>query len=279
MPSTLPSSPLIAFVRLSLFFGFTLPMMAIQTVALAFRLKISHWLPRWYHTRCLRILGIQVERRGKPSRHHPTIYASNHVSYLDITVLGSLVYGCFIAKSEVKSWPFFGWLARMQRTVFVERRISQTARHRDDLLSRLEAGDDLILFPEGTSGDGNRVKPFKSALFSVAEHRPGGKPVYVQPVSIAYTRLDGLPLGRYLRPLFAWYGDMDLAPHLWQMAGMGRLTAVVRFHRPVTLEEVGSRKALRDYCESRSASGLVAALTGRPMPSQDAARQTAVPSE
>lgn len=279
MSSTVPSSPVVAFVRISLFVGFTLPMMAIQTVALTFRFKMSEWLPRWYHHRCLRILGIQIERRGKPSRHHPTIYASNHVSYLDVTVLGSLVYGCFIAKAEVKSWPLFGWLARMQRTVFVERRVSQTAKHRDELLGRLEAGDDLILFAEGTSGDGNRIKPFKSALLSVAEYKPGGRPVYVQPVSIAYTKLDGLPLGRYLRPLFAWYGEMDLAPHLWQMAGMGRLTAVVRFHPPVTLEEMGSRKALRDYCESHSARGVVAALTGRPMSSLDAARPAAAPSE
>src|SRR3546814_6911519 len=80
---------------------------------------------------------------------------------------------------------------------------------------RLEAGDDLVLFPEGTSGDGNRVLAFKSALFSVAERRPQGEPLTVQPVSIAYTRLDGLPLGRYLRPFFAWYGDMELGPHLW----------------------------------------------------------------
>ncbi len=279
MASTFPSSPLVAFVRISLFLGFTAPMMLIQTVALILGLKMSRWLPRWYHTRCLRILGIQVERRGKPSRHHPTVYASNHVSYLDILVLGSMVYGCFVAKSEVRNWPFFGWLAMMQRTVFVERRRSQAAKHRDALLTRLESGDDLILFPEGTSGDGNRIRPFKSALLSVAEYKPGGKPVYVQPVSIAYTRLDGLPLGRYLRPLFAWYGDMELAPHLWQMAGMGRLTAVVRFHPPVTLEEVGSRKALKDYCESRSASGLVAALTGRPMASQDAVQPAAAPSE
>src|SRR3546814_8218171 len=102
---------------------------------------------------------------------------------------------------------------------------------------RLEAGDDLVLFPEGTSGDGNRVLAFKSALFSVAERRPQGEPLTVQPVSIAYTRLDGLPLGRYLRPFFAWYGDMELGHHLWHAIGLGRVTVMVEFHEPVRSEE------------------------------------------
>ena len=271
MAKTIPSSRLVALVRLSLMTGFTLPMMALQTLALSLKLGLSHKLPRWYHKQCCRILGIEVVCKGEPSHEHPTIYLANHVSYLDITALGSLIYGCFIAKAEVRSWPLFGWLARMQRTVFVERRRTRTADHRDELLDRMESGDDLILFPEGTSGDGNRVKPFKSALLSVAEYRPKGRPVRVQSVSIAYTRLDGLPLGRYLRPLFAWYGDMDLAPHLWQMAGMGRLTVEIRFHPPVTVDELGCRKALSDHCQRLSALGVASALTGRPMAAEEAA--------
>ena len=121
----------------------------------------------------------------------------------------------------------------------------------------------MILFPEGTSGDGNRVLPFRSALFSAARSQPGEESLVVQPVSIAYTELDDLPLGRYLRPLCAWYGDMDLAPHLWQLAGLGRLTVVVRFHSPVTLAELGSRKALANHCQAEVARGVAAALTGR----------------
>src|SRR3546814_4926008 len=105
---------------------------------------------------------------------------------------------------------------------------------------RLEAGDDLVLFPEGTSGDGNRVLAFKSALFSVAERRPQGEPLTVQPVSIAYTRLDGLPLGRYLRPFFAWYGDMELGPHLWHAIGLGRVTVMVEFRSEEHTSELQS---------------------------------------
>ena len=146
----------------------------------------------------------------------PTLFVCNHSSYLDITVLGSMILGSFVAKTEVASWPFFGMLAKLQRTIFVDRRRHSTHTQRDDLLARLTEGDNVILFPEGTSNDGNRVLPFRSALFSVAEPRRHGggegqiKDLIVQPVSIAYVRLNGLPVGHGLRPLFAWYGDMEL---------------------------------------------------------------------
>jgi 1-acyl-sn-glycerol-3-phosphate acyltransferase len=82
-------------------------------------------------------------------------------------------------------------------------------------------------------------------------------------VSVAYTRLDGLPLGRALRPLFAWYGSMAMAPHLWTMLGLGTVEVVVEFHPPTTLAECGSRKMLARYCEDRVANGLAGALSGR----------------
>ncbi len=230
---------------------------------MALGLPIKKVLPMVFHKQCCRIMGIKIERRGRQSRERPTLYVANHVSYLDIPVLGALIRGAFVAKSEVRGWPGFGFLATLQDTVFVARLASRTARHRDELASRLADEESLILFPEGTSGDGNRVLPFKSALLSAAETRPDGKPLTVQPVSIAYTKLDDLPLGRGLRPLFAWYGDMDLAPHLWQLAGLGRLTVVVRFHPPVTLAQFGSRKALANHCQAEVARGVAAALTGR----------------
>jgi len=230
---------------------------------MALGLPIKRLLPLVYHRQCCRILGIKIERRGRQSRVPQTLYAANHVSYLDISILGALIQGTFVAKSEVRNWPIFGILATLQDTIFIERKAARSAGHRDEMVRRLAAGQSLILFPEGTSGDGNRVLPFKSALLSVAEHQPGGDSLVVQPVSIAYTKLDGLPLGRYLRPLCAWYGDMDLAPHLWQLAGLGRLTVVVRFHPPVTLAELGSRKALASHCQAEVARGVAAALTGR----------------
>ncbi len=264
MAAAVFGSPLRALVRLCAYGGLTLLLMPAQAFALLLGLKIQRTLPIWYHQRCCRIMGFRVEVRGEQSTAHPTLYACNHVSYLDIMVLGSLIEGSFVAKSEVANWPLFGWLARLQRTAFIERRGHKVAQYRDELIQRLENGDDLILFPEGTSGDGNQVLPFKSALFSVAERRPRDRPLRVQPVSIAYTRLDGVPMGRYLRPLFAWYGDMELGSHLWQVAGLGWATVVVEFHPPVTIDAFGTRKSLSEYCQGQVAAGVSSALSGRP---------------
>ena len=272
-------SPTRAFLRIAVYLGLTLPLMAAQAFALAFSRKWASDIPYWYHRQCLKIFGVRVQRRGRKSRVHPTLYVCNHTSYLDITVLSSVIPGgSFVSKAEVADWPLFGWLAKLQRTVFVERRGNRAAEQRDQISRRLDQDDDLILFPEGTSGDGNRVLPFKSALFAVAEKRPHDKPLTVQPVSIAYTRLDGMPMGRSLRPFFAWYGDMDLGPHVLEAMGMGKLTVVVEFHKPVTIDDFGSRKAMADHCRSVVARGLASALSGHSQdPGQDIAENTAVP--
>lgn len=248
---------------MAVYLGFTLPLMPLQLLAVALKLPLRERLPLWYHRQCCRILGFRVQRRGRVSRTRPTLFVSNHVSYFDIMVLGSLIAGSFVAKKEVARWPFFGWLAILQRTVFVERRSNAVRDQRSALVERLEQGDNLILFPEGTSDDGNRALPFKSALFAAAEVRPKGAPLTVQPVSVAYTRLDGTPMGRYLRPYFAWYGDMDLAGHLWRALGLGWVTVVVEFHPPVTIDQFGSRKALCAHCFGQVAAGMAAALAGR----------------
>jgi 1-acyl-sn-glycerol-3-phosphate acyltransferase len=91
-----------------------------------------------------------------------------------------------------------------------------------------------------------------------------GRPLVVQPVSIAYAELNGFPLGRSLRPLLAWYGDMELAPHLWHFAGLGRVKVVVEFHPPVTLDQFASRKALSEHCRQAISRGVAEAIAGRP---------------
>ena len=248
--------------RLALYLAWTVPLMPVQAMGLLLRRPWVATFPRFYHRWCCRILGLRVRRIGQPAVARPALFAANHVSYLDITVFGSLIAGSFIAKSEVARWPLFGWLAKLQRSVFIDRRARSTVEQRDSIAERLAARDALILFPEGTSGDGNRVLPFKSALFSVAD-RAGTGPLTIQPVSIAYARLDGMPIGRALRPFFAWYGAMDMAPHLWRVLGLGRVEIIVEFHRPTILAECGSRQMLARYCQERVSVGLEAALTGR----------------
>lgn len=278
MPSDSLGSPLRAFGRVGAYGLFTLALLPVQAALVPTGWRARDRLPIWYHRRCCRLLGFRVVRRGKPKQDGPVLFVSNHCSYLDITVLGSLVPASFVAKADVARWPLFGTLAKLQRSVFVDRQSFRAVKHRDEMSERLEAGDNLILFPEGTSNDGNRVLPFKSSLLSVAELEPGGRPLTIQPVSIAYTMLDGLPMGRYLRPFFAWYGDMDMASHLWQWAGLGRLTVVVRFHEPVTLARFGSRKVLSEYCHAVISRGLSEALAGRRL-SRESRQATALDAE
>ncbi len=249
--------------RLTAYFLLTLLLAPFQAVLASFGMRLGEWLPVLYHRQCCRIMGIQVVVRGTMSAARPTLFVSNHSSYLDISVLGSLVAGCFVAKSEVATWPFFGFLARLQRTVFVDRRRGTSHRQRDQLQERLHAGDNLILFPEGTSNDGNRVLSFRSALLSVAETPTGNGPLVTQPVSVAYVEMNGMPLGRGLRPMVAWYGAMSLGPHLWQFSRLGRMKVVVEFHPPVRIDRFGSRKELTRYCSECVARGLERALAGR----------------
>lgn len=259
-------SATLRIARLSLYLVLTAALMPVQAIGLTLGCRWRRTLPAHYHRWCCRILGFRVVVSGTQTHLRPALFVANHVSYTDISVLGSLISGSFIAKAEVARWPLFGWLAKLQRTVFVDRRIGSTAAQRDAMTSRLAAGDALILFPEGTSSDGNRVLPFKSALFSAATACPQTGPIAVQPVSIAYTRLDGIPLGRLYRPFFAWYGSVELAPHLWRMIGLGTVEVVVEFHPPTCLADCGSRKALADYCRARIAGGVAAAIAGRPQP-------------
>ena len=248
--------------RLVAYLIWTLLLIPVQAVMLG--LGLAARLPVVYHRGVCRIVGLRVERRGEMSRARPTLFVCNHSSYLDISVLGSLIPGSFVARHDLASWLLFGLLARLQRSVFVERRASRVAGQRDVMGERLAAGDSLILFPEGSSNDGNRVLPFKSALLSVAERAVDGAPLTVQPVSVAYTRLGGMPMMRRMRPFFAWYGDMELAGHLWRVLGLGPATVAVEFHPPVTIDGFGSRKALAAYCHGVIAAGVSRAIHGAP---------------
>jgi len=254
---------MIATIRLIRLLGWILAIGPLQSVLLRLKAPLSRRLPHIFHRGCCRILGLDVELWGERSRERPTLFVCNHTSYLDIIALGGVLPGSFVAKREVRGWPLFGWLSTLQRTVFVDRKRDATAKHRDEMIVRLEAGDSIVLFPEGTSSDGNRVLPFKSAFFSIAEQPVNGRPLAVQPVSISYTKLNGIPMGRRYRPNYAWYGDMDLAAHLYEMAGLGRATVVVECHPPVTIEQFKNRKDLAAYCERVVADGVSRAISGR----------------
>ena len=251
-----------AFSIVAVFVTVTLVLLPVQWLAVKLALPLRRTLPNRYHRFVCRLFGVRVSLIGKPVAGG-VLMAANHSGWLDIPILSAAWPVSFVAKSEVNGWLFFGTLARMQRSVFVRRERSRTAANREMIQRRLVDGDALVIFAEGTSSDGNRVLPFKSGLLSAAEVTLNkNTPVPVQPVSIAYTMLHGIPMGRENRPLFAWYGDMELVPHLWEALKTGPIDVVVEFHPAIRLDQVRDRKALARHCEAAVRDGLLRALSG-----------------
>ncbi len=246
----------------------TVPAAVAQAVLLALPGQGKVVFARIYWAVVCRLLGLSVRVIGAPAQRldgRPVVFASNHSSWLDILALGGVLEACFISKQEVGRWPVVRTIARLGRTVFVSRRASNTGRERDDMRDRLDAGDNLILFPEGTSSDGSRVLPFRSVFFSVAEVRDAGSRPLIQPVSVVYDQLGGLPMGRASRPVFAWYGDMDLGSHFWRLAQHRGLRATVLLHAPVDPAAYASRKALSQAVWQTVAEGAATLRQNRPV--------------
>ena len=223
--------------------AWTLAACAVQAALLLLPGRPKVAFARLYWSVFARLIGLQVRLVGTPASGtgRRVIYAANHCSWLDILALGGRLEACFVSKGEVASWPGVSLVARLGRTVFVSRTRGATGRERDAMRARLAAGDDLLLFPEGTSSDGCRVMPFRSAFFSVAE---GDNPPLIQPVSVAYDRLAGLPTRRSTRAMFAWYGDMNLSSHFWRLAQGRGMRVTVLLHPPLDPRTFPNRKQL-----------------------------------
>jgi 1-acyl-sn-glycerol-3-phosphate acyltransferase len=214
----------------------------------------------------------------------PVLVVSNHVSWLDIMVIGSVTPVVFVAKSEVGTWPVVGPASRAQRAVFVDRgRRQQTGNAVAEIAERLARGDAVLLFAEGTSSDGNRVLPFRSALLGAVNEAVGqlgpNRPVAVQPLSVCYVKHHGMAMGRQHRPLVAWYGDLDFVPHLWRFIRHCAVDAVLTFGEPAHFDAQADRKATVKALESQVRRLTTATLRGRPepLPTADAAEPAAGP--
>ena len=132
-------SPLRAISRISLYMLWTLLLIPVQAFVLVFNRRLSIRLPVVYHRACARIFGFDIVVRGEMTPSRPALFVCNHTSYVDITVLASVIPGSFVAKAEIAGWPFFGMLAKLQRTVFIDRRGPRAVEHRDDMIKRLAA--------------------------------------------------------------------------------------------------------------------------------------------
>ncbi len=220
-----------AFLKLVLFALVTLVLIPFQLIFM-----IIIWHPKrqssivrlWYWL-ILKICGIRVTVAGK--KHllkGQKIILCNHISYLDILVLGAVLDCFFVAKSDVADWPVFGFLSKIGNTIFISRNRAHIRSQSQKITAALENGKTLLIFPEGTTGNGRMVLPFKSGLLN---NLP--KSLSLQPVTLAYTHLNR----RQMRTpsdfdKVAWYGAMTLAPHLWRVWQQRSFHSQVTIHPP-----------------------------------------------
>jgi 1-acyl-sn-glycerol-3-phosphate acyltransferase len=255
-----------AGVVLAIIIAVTLVGIPVQMLAMRTGRPDPRTIPRLWHRLAVRLLGIRVHVIGAPAIGRPLLLAANHVSWTDIPVLSSLLPVSFVAKSDMASWPVFGLLARLQRSVFVERNRARTSPiQAGELGRRLADGEAMVLFAEGTTSDGNTVAPFKSTLFGAAraalEAADGvHDTVLVQPVTIAYTRLHGIPMGRQHRRHVSWVGDSDLVPHLAALIREGGIDVEVHFGEALAYTKASDRKQIARLMEAEVRATMAQAL-------------------
>ena len=241
--------------------------------------RVAAHLPTWFHRVFLFLFSVRVSQSGTPPFHgEPALVLSNHVSWLDILVLGSLRPLSFVAKSEIAGWPVVGLLARLQRTVFIDRaRRAATADVNAALAERLAAGDLIVLFAEGTTGDGTRLLPFRSSLVGAARAAIDSETnqhtrIRLQPLAIAYPRRNGMAVTRSERPDIAWYGDMELAPHLSVFLDGGPIDVHVVWGEPIPFETGTDRKRATAMAEASVRTALQKSRYGQPQRVEPAAQ-------
>ena len=246
----------LSLFRLFKYFSLTILLLPFQVIILVLCPAGALIIPFFHHKLASLILGLEIIVEGKPTKAKKTLFIANHISYFDIIVIGSIIPGRFIAKSELSKWPVFGFLSKLTKTIFVHRLSNHALKQISFIQERLSELDRLILFPEGTSSDGSRVLPFKSSLFE-APIKVGAT---VQPITIRYTEVNGMPVDRWQKPLLAWYGDMDLFPHLWKALSLGTIKVELIFHEPISPSDFKDRKELAKYCHKKIQLGAVSCV-------------------
>lgn len=243
----------------------TLALLPFQLLAVGLKFPHQRYIPVLYHRILCGLLDVRIVVAGSRAEQRPLLLVANHVSWLDISVIAAIAPAVFVAKQEVAGWPLIGFLARLQRSIFVNRRRRhETGKVNARIASQLIEGDAVVLFAEGTSSDGNRVLPFHSALLGAAGAVLAAAghvgQVAVQPLSIAYVGLGGLPIGRRQRPAVAWYGDMEFFPHFIGVLKRGALDVVVTCGDPIAYDPSGNRKMITRMAERQVRQMTVEAL-------------------
>ena len=242
-------------LALLLLVAFALP--AQSLVLACTRGPASMLLPPRFHAAFARILGLRVEVRGEALQGPGVVHLCNHLSYLDVPVLGQRLRTRFVAKEDVRAWPVFGVLARVQQTVFVSRARQQAGSTGAALARALDGVHGLLMFPEGTTSDGAMVLPFRAGAFAPLAARAG---LRLQPVRIELLAVDGVDIAAGgERDLYAYHGNATLVPHLWRFLRARGAHLRVSFLPPVRVAAGADRKQL-----ARSAWSAVAGVAALP---------------
>lgn len=249
----------------------TIALLPLQLVALRVGRRHGWAFPRLFHRSVCRCFGVRVTMRGSPpAPGEGGLIVANHVSWLDIPVIGTLRPLSFVAKAEVRTWPAIGWLSTLQHTVFIDRlRRGATAGVAAEMGQRLSEGESIVLFAEGTTGDGTRILPLRSSLLGAAHEaigRDSEADVTIYPLTLTYTGFHGLAGGRAERAQLAWYGDMELSPHLKAMLQAGAIDVELAWGAPIRMGRKTSRKEATRLAESAIRRARQEAVTGRSRP-------------
>lgn len=225
---------------------------------------------RLFHTLGRIFLGMKVKVIGEPSHDRATLIVSNHISWTDIIAVGSKADVTFVAKSEIKNWFFVGFMASLQRTLYVDRKKRSDARRvSQEMGKRIASGSAVLLFAEGQSDLGTHVLPFRSALIGAAQHAmqdAGATEVMIQPLTIAYTKLQGLPVGRTDRSFIAWIKSKSVKQNISEILTGGTREVTLAFGTPRPLTAGTDRKVLAKQSENEVRRMLVALNRGTPLP-------------
>ena len=226
--------------------------MPIQFLLILVKSNLRFFLPLIFHKFLLKILGIRLSIKGRPSERKPLILIGNHCSYLDIIILGSVLPVCFVAKSEIKGWFLFGTLASLQNSIFIDRRNFKALDSLKKISKNLSSNFAIIIFPEGTTNNGKRVLKFRASLFKIFEDDPT---LGLQNFSLCYTHINSMPLDNRMRPNIAWYGEMNLITHLKRLLNYSSIGAKLQFHPSIVPHGV-TRKIISEESREQVIKGI-----------------------
>ena len=219
--------------------------------------KLKKLYPQYFYRLIKLVIGINInfDKTKINKANLGVLYIANHVSWFDIICLGTLLKARFIAKKEVSEMGIFGFLAKLSNTFFIDNsNKSKIIEYNNFIQKKLRNGENFIIFPEGTTSDGNGILDFKSSMLECAFDK--NNQINIQPISICYTKINNVPMGIYLRRNIAWVGDTPMIVAMVNFLRSGRITVDIIFHDLMSINNFRNRKELASYCEKQILNGI-----------------------